>query len=116
MDTQGGGQGWSVTEKQGGVETSGPPRPTYVLVQPVGVLVGDSGTLLDVRVAQDLVGSLVGTGLDFGGLRLSGHGCSSFRRLCDPDQVDIVGRGRLARRRSQSTWIGYIIRSENGEE
>ena len=67
-----------MTGTLGGRETSGRPRPTHVLVQPVGVLVGDGGTLLDVRVAQDLVGSLVGTGLDFGGLRLSGHGCSSF--------------------------------------
>ena len=45
-----------------------------VLVQPDSVLVGDSSTLLDVRVAQDLVLGLVGTGLDFGGLMLSGHG------------------------------------------
>lgn len=45
-----------------------------VLVQPDSVLVGNSSTLLDVRVAQDLVLGLVGTGLDFGGLMLSGHG------------------------------------------
>jgi len=44
-----------------------------VLVQPDGVLVGGGDTLLNDRVALDLVGGLVGTSLDVGGLRLSGH-------------------------------------------
>lgn len=44
-----------------------------MLVQPDGVLVGGGDTLLNDRVALDLVGGLVGTSLDVGGLRLSGH-------------------------------------------
>jgi hypothetical protein len=56
--------------------------------------------LLDVRVAQDLVLGLVGTGLDFGGLMLSGHG----------------GRIRFVIRWSSYGWIGALSVRKGGEE
>lgn len=71
-----------------------------MLVQPDSVLVGNSGTLLDVRVAQNLVLGLVGTGLDFGGLMLSGHG----------------GRIRFVIRWSFCGWIGALSVRKGGEE
>lgn len=71
-----------------------------MLVQPDSVLVGNSSTLLDVRVAQDLVLGLVGTGLDFGGLMLSGHG----------------GRIRFVIRWSFYGWVGAFGVCKGGEE
>lgn len=89
-----------------------------MLVQPVGVLVGNGSTLLDVRVAQDLVSGLVGTGLDLGGLGvgglvLSGHG---FGRGCGfrvdmgcPEGAGGIGRGGLYRK------FGYGMDERRGE-